>query len=64
VASTAAQNNPKLRLEPDGQLFQAVGAIEQGIPGVPMQMDKIGVRHGDNLMWLGGFTKRQSFRLI
>src|ERR1019366_3065065 len=36
-------------------------AIEQGILGVQMQMDKVSVRHDDNLASCGGNTKRQSF---
>jgi len=31
------------------QPVQTAGAIEQGILGVQMEMNKIGVRHADNL---------------
>jgi hypothetical protein len=43
------------------QPVQPACAIEQGILGVQMQMDKIGVRHGDNLTFHRHDTKPQSF---
>jgi hypothetical protein len=43
------------------QPVQTAGAIEQGILGVQMQMDKIGVRHGGSLTSSPEDTKTQSF---
>ena len=44
------------------QPVQTAGAIEQGILGVQMQMDKIGVRHGDSLTFHHPDTKTQSYQ--
>jgi hypothetical protein len=46
------------------QPIQTAGAIEQGILGVQMQMDKLGVRHGDNLTFHRQDTKTQSFEKL
>ena len=43
---------------------QPAGAIGQRIPGVQMQMDKIGVRHGGNLIFHRQDTKTQSFEKL
>jgi hypothetical protein len=51
--------NPLMRFV--HQPVQPACAIEQGILGVQMQMDKIGVRHGDNLTFHRHDTKPQSF---
>jgi hypothetical protein len=44
------------------QLVQTTGAIEQGILGVQVQMNKISVRHGGNLAPPKDETKLQSVR--
>jgi hypothetical protein len=43
------------------QPVQPAGAIEQRIPGVHVKMNKVRVRHGDNLTFHGQDTKTQSF---
>jgi hypothetical protein len=41
------------------ELVQTTGAIEQGILGVQVQMDKVSVRHGTNLTLQRQDTKAQ-----
>jgi len=50
-------------MRPLHQCVQAASAIEQRILGVQMQVDKISVRHADNLTPRWRDTKEQSFGL-
>ena len=43
------------------EFVHRAGAIEQGKLGVQLQVDKIGVRHGDNLTRRLNESKLQSF---